>query len=197
MQLSLSIYIIDVRLTLPPGLTMATDAAGIVENAPSDKASTPTASTAPTTPSPAEDSAALNLDVKFVNSRYKVKDPCGWEYEDTRDGGDVPAELVQPLGIDVSEDSWTKYCFVVVRRYPTPEQQARGIRQIVFEIVVKSEYLLKACEDVIGGGNGISWSSPPVTVRTYHVLLAVFCSCAYFWMAIAQPEALDHVLPEI
>ena len=176
---------------------MATDATSIVENATSDKTSTPTASTPPTTPSPAEDPAALNLDVKFVDSRYKEKDPCGWEYEDTHDTGDVPAELVQPLGIDASEDSWTKYCFVVVRRYPTPEKQARGIKQIVFEIVIKSEYLLKACKDVIGGGNGISWSSPPVTVRTYHILLAVFFSCTYFWTVIARPETLGRVLPEI
>ena len=148
--------------------TNAVSIADISGNAMSDKASTPFDSTAPTTPSPAEHCAALKLDVKIVDSRYKEKDPCGWEYEATHNAGDVPAELVQPLGIDASEDSWAEYCFVVVRKHPTPQEQAKGTKQIVFEIVIKSVYLLKACKDVIGDVRGLSWSSQPVTVCIFH-----------------------------
>ena len=148
---------------------MATDTASIAAisgDTTSDKVSTPVAPIAPTTPPSVENPTTFKLDVKFVDSRYKEKDPCGWEHEDTLNAGDVPAELVQSLGVDASEDSWAKYCFVVVRKHPTPEQQARDIMQIVIEIVIKSEYLLKACKEVIGGNSRISWSSQPVTVRT-------------------------------
>ena len=179
---------------------MATDTASIADisgNATPDKVSTPSVSTAPTTPIPTEDPTTCNLDVKFVDSRYKEKNPCGWEYEDTLNAGDVPAELVQPLGIDASDDSWAGYCFVVVRKHPTPEQKARGIMQIVIEIVIKNKYLLKACEDVIGGDSRVSWSSQPVKVSTYYFILAVFCSFMRSRMAIARPEARSRVLPEI
>ena len=162
---------------------MATDAASIVDTTRdvTSETATPSASTAPTTPPPGEETPASSLDVKYVDSRYKEEDPSGWEYEDTPNPGDVPAELVQPLGIETTDDSWDEYCFVVVRKYPTPEEKASGNRQIVFEIVIKSVYLLKACKDVIGDVRGLSWSSQPVTVRPCHIFSAASYSSRDSW----------------
>lgn len=43
-----------------------------------------------------------------------------------------------------------------------------------FKIVIKSEYILKACKDVIQTWPGISWNSDPLEVRSDH---CIFISC--------------------
>ena len=50
--------------------------------------------------------------------------------------------------------------FSVIRRMPQNEHQ-----EPTFKIVVKSEYLLKACKDVIISWPGVSWNSDPLEVR--------------------------------
>ena len=126
--------------------------------------SAPSTSTAPTTPAPSDGLPELRLDVKYVDSRYK--DPDGWDYNDTENAGDVPAELVEPLGMETSDDSWDEYCFVVVRKFPDPNRLASK-DDFVFQVVVKSPYLLKALKDIIGQVPGISWTAEPLEVCPY------------------------------
>ena len=126
-------------------------------NTPPSPSPSPTLADSDKTPSP-------KLEIKYVDSKYS-EDPKGWQYEDTSNPAGVPAELVQPVGMDTSgDDSWDEFCFVVVRRHPKPKENNEGTRQIAFEIVVKSPYLLKACKEVMTHVRGISWNSPPVTV---------------------------------
>ena len=144
---------------------MSAELANVNAETSTSDPSTPSVSTAPTTPPPSDGLPIFKLDVKYVDAKYNEEDPAGWQNEDTPNPGDVPAELVQPLGMETSDDSWDDYCFVIVRKHPTPEQKAQGDRQVCFEIVVKSSYLLKACKDVIGDISGLSWDSQPVIVR--------------------------------
>jgi hypothetical protein len=44
--------------------------------------------------------------------------------------------------------------------------QIEGVEP-TYKIVVKSEYILKACKDVIQSWPGISWNSDPLEVRIY------------------------------
>ena len=123
----------------------------------------PTSSVAPTpaTTSSSVDLAPLKLDVKFVDSRWE-EDSESWKYSDTSNP-DVPAEQVQPMGTETTgSDDWEDFCFVVVRKHEKSEEKSQ--RTITFEIVLKSPYLVKACQDVIGDVRGISWSSEPIKV---------------------------------
>ncbi|KAE9402944.1 P-loop containing nucleoside triphosphate hydrolase protein [Gymnopus androsaceus JB14] len=52
-------------------------------------------------------------------------------------------------------DPWKDYLFVIVRKLTTDGKEP------TFKIVVKSEYILKACKDVIQSWPGISWNSDP------------------------------------
>ncbi|KAF8060680.1 hypothetical protein FPV67DRAFT_1511033 [Lyophyllum atratum] len=56
-----------------------------------------------------------------------------------------------------SNDMWKDYNFVIVRKYNRNENIEPTVK-----IVVKSEYLLKACKDVIQTWPGISWNSDPL-----------------------------------
>ncbi|KAH9925953.1 P-loop containing nucleoside triphosphate hydrolase protein [Epithele typhae] len=148
------------------------------------------ADTASTTPSTPAEPSDFHLDIKYVDSRYK-EDPEGWENEDTPNAGDVAAELVQPLGMETSDESWDGYCFVVVRKHPTPEEKANGNRQIRFEIVLKSRYLVQACQEVMGDLPGISWTSQPVTLRP-QLLLTFFPKLEAYEKEQAQKSSLEE-----
>ena len=122
--------------------------------------SSSSSSTANSTPSD-------NLGIKYVDSRWS-DDPSGWKYEDTSKAGEVPAEKVQPQGLETSsDDSWEGFCFVVVRKHPKPQEgkEDNAKRQITFEIVIKSPHLLSVCKEVMCNLRGVSWTSAPVTVR--------------------------------
>lgn len=129
----------------------------------SNSASSSASSSSSTSATTVEEQTPLNLDIKFVDSRYEEEKNV-WEYEDTKNL-DIPAEQVQPLGTNTADDknSWEKYCFVVVRKHlRVPQGQPRTI---VIEIVIKSPYLRTACKEVMQGLSGISWVSEPLTVR--------------------------------
>lgn len=51
----------------------------------------------------------------------------------------------------------------VVREMPRDNDD--GTSEPKFKIVIKSEYLLKACKDVIQSWPGISWNADPLEVR--------------------------------
>ncbi|TBU51690.1 P-loop containing nucleoside triphosphate hydrolase protein [Dichomitus squalens] len=121
----------------------------------------PTSSVAPT-PATTESSAGLaplKLDVKFVDSRWE-EESDSWKYNDTTNP-DVPAEQVQPVGTETTgSDDWEEFCFVVVRKHSKSQEKSQ--RTITFEIVLKSPYLVQACQDVIGDVRSISWNSEPI-----------------------------------
>lgn len=70
---------------------------------------------------------------------------------------------MRPVGNGTDSDPWEKFCFVVVRKFPDPNRQAKE-GDFTFQIVLKSPYLLKACKDVIGQVPGISWTAEPLEV---------------------------------
>ncbi|KAI0755309.1 P-loop containing nucleoside triphosphate hydrolase protein [Daedaleopsis nitida] len=113
--------------------------------------------------------APLTLDVKHVDSRYDDgKD--AWDYKDITDTS-VPAERVQPVGTNTAHDeSWSKYCFVVVRKHEQAESKGKDDDDkkkkdtISFDIVVKSPYLRAVCREAMAGAHGISWVSEPLEV---------------------------------
>ncbi|KAF8587999.1 P-loop containing nucleoside triphosphate hydrolase protein [Ramaria rubella] len=95
---------------------------------------------------------ALNLKVKKVDhfySRWSKK----WKYQNS--GSNAIPEL-RPLPVEGKDDPWQQYCFVVIREIPREDEDTS------FRIVVKSPYLLKACKDVIGEVQGVSWNAVPL-----------------------------------
>ncbi|KAF8491026.1 P-loop containing nucleoside triphosphate hydrolase protein [Gautieria morchelliformis] len=93
---------------------------------------------------------ALTLKIKKVDhvySRWSKK----WKYQ-TSGSNAIPEPM--SLSPDGNDDSWQQFCFVVVREIPR-----REALEPYFQIVVKSPYLLKACKDVIGEVEGISWNN--------------------------------------
>ena len=82
------------------------------------------------------------------------------------EGPEVVAEAVRPVGNGTDNDPWEKFCFVVVRKFPDPNRLASK-DDFVFQVVVKSPYLLKALKDIIGQVPGISWTAEPLEVCPY------------------------------
>ncbi|KAK7452678.1 hypothetical protein VKT23_012079 [Stygiomarasmius scandens] len=96
---------------------------------------------------------APSLKVKRVDNYYS-KWSKSWKYRNT--SSKVAVESI-PILNRGENDPWRDCLFVVVRRLPPG-----GIGQITVKIVVKSEYILKACKDVIRQWPGISWNSDPL-----------------------------------
>lgn len=122
----------------------------------SDDADTTTTTTA----QPPAPLAPPNLKVKRVDHYWSTW-AKSWKYRTT--GSGVVAEAVRPVGNGTDSDPWEKFCFVVVRKFPDPNRQAKE-GDFTFQIVLKSPYLLKACKDVIGQVPGISWTAEPLEV---------------------------------
>ncbi|KAJ6473510.1 P-loop containing nucleoside triphosphate hydrolase protein [Mycena vulgaris] len=99
-------------------------------------------------PLPAASSKIKRVD--YFYSRWSK----GWKYKNMN--SKVTVETLPILG-DGNNDPWKDYSFVVVR---TIHQQEN--RQPTFKIVIKSEYLLKACQDVIQTWPGVSWNADPL-----------------------------------
>ena len=77
----------------------------------------------PSTPTTVEDLPSLELGIKYVDSKYDEEKNV-WDYEDTTNS-DVPAELVQPVGTDTSDENsdWGKFCFIVVRKHSRAQEK--------------------------------------------------------------------------
>ncbi|KAJ7097392.1 hypothetical protein C8R44DRAFT_843635 [Mycena epipterygia] len=80
-----------------------------------------------------------------------------WKYKNMN--SKVTVERLPILGGE-GDDPWKDYCFVVVRTIPQHDNQ-----QPTFQIIIKSEYLVKACQDVIQTWPGISWNAEPLAVE--------------------------------
>ncbi|KAH9848097.1 P-loop containing nucleoside triphosphate hydrolase protein [Lenzites betulinus] len=111
-----------------------------------------------------------NLKIKRVDHFWSNWSK-GWKYRNT--GSSVVAEAVRPVGNGTANDPWQNFCFVVVRKFPQQMKNDFDDEEIVYKIVVKSPYLLKACKDVIGDVPGVSWTAEPLELDP-QLLLAFF-----------------------
>ncbi|KAJ7464897.1 hypothetical protein B0H11DRAFT_1814831 [Mycena galericulata] len=91
--------------------------------------------------------------VDYFYSRWSK----GWKYKNMN--SKVTVETLPILG-GGGNDPWKDYSFVVVRTIPQQEN-----RQPTFKIVIKSEYILKACQDVIQTWPGVSWNADPLELE--------------------------------
>ncbi len=59
-----------------------------------------------------------------------------------------------------------EFSLSIVRKLPLREDMI-AVLEPTFKVVIKSEYILKACKDVIRSWPGISWNSDPLEVRAF------------------------------
>ncbi|KAH7871023.1 P-loop containing nucleoside triphosphate hydrolase protein [Lentinula edodes] len=102
--------------------------------------------------------APPSLKIKRVDHYYS-RWYKAWRYRNT--SSTITVESV-PLINRGENDPWKDYLFVIVRRLP--DSNATGSKEPSFRFVVKSEYILKACKDVIQSWPGISWNSDPLEI---------------------------------
>ncbi|KAJ7873513.1 hypothetical protein B0H14DRAFT_2719773 [Mycena olivaceomarginata] len=95
--------------------------------------------------------------VDYFYSRWREE----WKYRDMNSWFTVET---LPGFESERNDPWKDYCFVVVRTIPRQERTGQP-KLPTFEIVIKSEYLLKACQDVILTWPGVSWNTDPVKLE--------------------------------
>ncbi|KAG5349826.1 hypothetical protein C0989_001714 [Termitomyces sp. Mn162] len=96
-----------------------------------------------------------SLQVKRVDL-YFSRWSRSWTYRNM--SSKVAVEVISSLQSGNS-DPWKDYSFVLVRKIPKMENQ-----EPTFKIVIKSGYILKACQDVVQTWPGISWNAEPVEV---------------------------------
>ncbi|KAJ6453758.1 hypothetical protein C8R45DRAFT_631011 [Mycena sanguinolenta] len=137
-------------------------------------------------PLPAASTKIKRLD--YYYSRWSK----GWKYKNMN--SKVTVETLPVLGGN-GNDPWKEYNFVVVR---TIHQQEN--RQPTFKIVIKSEYLLKACKDVIQTWPGISWHADPLEMEPEIFLTWLHDFTEYRDALVARKRRTDqetHVLSSV
>ncbi|CAA7269692.1 unnamed protein product [Cyclocybe aegerita] len=92
-----------------------------------------------------------SLKVKRVDYYYS-RWTRSWKYRNM--SSKVVVETL-PIMQSGTNDTWKDFSFVIVRT-------VRNNAEPEFKIVVKSEYILKICKDVIQSWPGISWNSDPL-----------------------------------
>ncbi|KAG7443460.1 P-loop containing nucleoside triphosphate hydrolase protein [Guyanagaster necrorhizus] len=97
------------------------------------------------------------LKVKRVDHYYS-RWSKSWKYRNT--SSKVVVEGL-PLLRSGDNDPWKDFSFVIVRTLPIREELV-ALVEPTFKVVIKSEYILKACKDVIQSWPGISWNSDPL-----------------------------------
>ena len=102
--------------------------------------------------------AAPNLKVKRVDYYYS-RWSKSWKYKNMGAKVTQEQEKTADAPATTNNDAWSQFCFVVVRTLPTEKDQ-----DPTFKVVIKSEYLLEACKDVIQDIPGLSWNANPVEV---------------------------------
>lgn len=152
----------SIKLTLHNSSPATVRPLSTMSSSTSNSSSSSSVGPTPSTPTTVEDLPSLELGIKYVDSKYDEEKNV-WDYEDTTNP-DVPAELVQPVGTDTSDENsdWGKFCFIVVRKHSRAQEKHK--RTISFEVVIKSSYLRTACRDVMQQVRGVSWVSEPLTV---------------------------------
>ncbi|KAF7341709.1 AAA domain-containing protein [Mycena sanguinolenta] len=117
----------------------------------------------------------------------------GWKYKNMN--SKVTVETLPVIGGGNGNDAWKEYNFVVVRTIPQQEN-----RQPTFKIVIKSEYLLKACKDVIQTWPGISWHADPLEMEPEIFLTWLHDFTAYRDALVARKRRTEqetHVLSSV
>ncbi|KAF8797499.1 P-loop containing nucleoside triphosphate hydrolase protein [Phlegmacium glaucopus] len=94
-----------------------------------------------------------SLKVKHVDHYYS-RWSKSWKYRTT--SSKYTVETI-PIMQSNSNDVWKDFSFVIVRKL----NKVEGIEP-TFKVVIKSEYILKACKDVIVSWPGVSWNSDPL-----------------------------------
>ncbi|KAF9256971.1 P-loop containing nucleoside triphosphate hydrolase protein [Marasmius fiardii PR-910] len=96
-----------------------------------------------------------SLKVKRVDHYYS-RWSRQWKYRNTS------SKIIVEPGPTVARVNgmWKEFNFVLVRRIPRKEWE-----EPTFKIVIKSQYLIKACKDVIVSWPGVSWNSDPLEVE--------------------------------
>ncbi|KAF8892879.1 P-loop containing nucleoside triphosphate hydrolase protein [Infundibulicybe gibba] len=97
----------------------------------------------------------VSLKVKRVDHYYS-RWSKGWKYRNMNSR--ITVETI-PILQAAANDQWKDCCFVIVRKIPRQENI-----EPTFKLVVKSEYILKACKDVIKTWPGVSWNADPLEV---------------------------------
>ncbi|KAG6908079.1 hypothetical protein DXG01_006214 [Tephrocybe rancida] len=97
-----------------------------------------------------------SLKVKRLDHYYS-RWSRGWKYRNMNSKIAVETLPVLQSG---KNDDWKDCNFVIIRKFSRHENQEPTIK-----IVVKSEYLLKACKDVIQTWPGVSWNSDPLELE--------------------------------
>ncbi|KAG2024096.1 hypothetical protein CC2G_001684 [Coprinopsis cinerea AmutBmut pab1-1] len=97
---------------------------------------------------------APSLKVKRVDNYYS-RWSKSWKYRNT--SSKVVVEAPPLLQSGGNNDQWREYSFVIVRTIPRNENLEKTYR-----IVLKSDYLLKACREVIDSWPGVSWNADPL-----------------------------------
>ncbi|GLB36892.1 putative ATPase family associated with various cellular activities (AAA) [Lyophyllum shimeji] len=132
-----------------------------------------------------------SLKVKHVDHYYS-RWSKSYKYRNTSSRAVV--ETI-PILHTASNDVWKDYNFVIVRRYSRVENQEPTIK-----IVVKSEYLLKACKDVIQTWPGVSWNSDPLELDP-EMFIAFMPHFKHYRNALAsrkeKSEADTHVIASV
>ncbi|KAJ7911925.1 hypothetical protein B0H13DRAFT_2232606 [Mycena leptocephala] len=115
--------------------------------------------------------------VDYFYSRWSK----GWKYKN--------------MNSKVTVETLPEYSFVVVRTIPQQEN-----RQPTFKIVIKSEYILKACQDVIQTWPGVSWHADPLELEP-EIFLTWLQSFTEYRDALAakkrRTEQETHVLSSV
>ncbi|KAG6843966.1 hypothetical protein H0H87_011337 [Tephrocybe sp. NHM501043] len=94
-----------------------------------------------------------SLKVKRLDHYYS-RWSRSWKYRNMN--SKIAVETL-PMLQSGKDDAWKDCNFVIIRKLSIHENQEPTIK-----IVVKSEYLLKACKDVIQTWPGVSWNSDPL-----------------------------------
>ncbi|KAF7354269.1 AAA domain-containing protein [Mycena venus] len=116
----------------------------------------------------------------------------GWKYKNMN--SKVTVETLPILG-GGGNDPWKEYSFVVVRTIPQQEN-----RQPTFKVVIKSEYLLKACQDVIQTWPGVSWHADPLELEPEIFLTWYHDFVAYRDALVARKRRTEqeiHILSSV
>ncbi|KAG6830282.1 hypothetical protein H0H92_001548 [Tricholoma furcatifolium] len=116
---------------------------------------------------------APSLKVKRVDYYYSRWGKT-WKYRNM--SSKVTVETI-PMLQSGKDDPWKDYSFVFVRKIPKLEHQ-----EPTFKIIVKSGYILKACQDVIKTWPGISWNADPLEVLLEYV---------HFYLKLLMVSALQ------
>ncbi|KAF7304528.1 AAA domain-containing protein [Mycena chlorophos] len=141
--------------SLVSGKSSTTDVGAMEENDDGKSVSTiPASTTATVRDDPLPPASTKVKRVDYYYSRWGKT----WKYKNMN--SKVTVETLPILGGGGNNDPWKEFSFVLVRTIPQQEN-----RQPTFKLVIKSEYILKACQDVIQTWPGVSWNAEPLELE--------------------------------